>query len=247
MLVRSHLVISTFFFTDISIRFCYYSGLPFEYLFSPSTPHAWLSTFSTVHTILFLVFWSFKNAVYIHNNNSVTKLSCNTRDYLVLIGNYWCLQGKTTEGKGGEEGSAPPAGTAGPGVTYQLYYSPEMAKLNQLGPALQLEKRIDRLETLLGNDQDKLVRGYLYSAYNFLKIHVYIMYFHLSRVNFALIRPIITDSVNVVSRVGCGRGPVKAVFWEQSRPWGSECPSWSPLNSTTSRGGCTPSTLRWIP
>lgn len=42
-------------------------------------------------------------------------------------------------------------------MTYQLYYSPEMAKLNQLGPVLQLEKRIDRLERLLGNDEDKLV------------------------------------------------------------------------------------------
>ncbi|KAA0200804.1 hypothetical protein HAZT_HAZT005832 [Hyalella azteca] len=43
-------------------------------------------------------------------------------------------------------------------ITYQLFYSPEVAKLNQLGPALQLEKRIDRLEKLLGNDQEKMSR-----------------------------------------------------------------------------------------
>lgn len=56
-------------------------------------------------------------------------------------------------------GGAPASGAAsGSGVTYQLYYSPEVAKLNQLGPALQLEKRIDCLEKLLGNDPEKLSR-----------------------------------------------------------------------------------------
>uniref|UniRef100_A0A6A7FV30 Dynactin subunit 2-like n=1 Tax=Hirondellea gigas TaxID=1518452 RepID=A0A6A7FV30_9CRUS len=55
-------------------------------------------------------------------------------------------------------GSTAATGAGGSGVTYQLYYSPEMAKLNQLGPTLQLEKRIDKLEKLLGSDQDKLSR-----------------------------------------------------------------------------------------
>ncbi|KAF2348561.1 Dynamitin [Trinorchestia longiramus] len=56
----------------------------------------------------------------------------------------------TTKGTGKEQGPSD--------ITYQLFYSPEVSKFSQLGPALQLEKRIDRLEKLLGNDQEKMSR-----------------------------------------------------------------------------------------
>ncbi|XP_076049147.1 dynactin subunit 2 [Oratosquilla oratoria] len=42
------------------------------------------------------------------------------------------------------------------GITYELYYAPEHAKLNELAQAADMEKRIDRLESLLGNNPDKL-------------------------------------------------------------------------------------------
>ena len=42
-------------------------------------------------------------------------------------------------------------------ITYELYYAPEHAKLNQLAQAAAIEKRIDYLETLIGNNPDKLV------------------------------------------------------------------------------------------
>lgn len=42
-------------------------------------------------------------------------------------------------------------------ITYELYYAPEHARLNQLANAAMLEKRIDHLEILIGNNPDKLV------------------------------------------------------------------------------------------
>ncbi|KAG7174399.1 dynactin subunit 2-like [Homarus americanus] len=41
-------------------------------------------------------------------------------------------------------------------ITYELYYAPEHARLNQLANAAMLEKRIDQLESLIGNNPDKL-------------------------------------------------------------------------------------------
>uniref|UniRef100_A0A0P4WA46 Dynactin subunit 2 n=1 Tax=Scylla olivacea TaxID=85551 RepID=A0A0P4WA46_SCYOL len=42
------------------------------------------------------------------------------------------------------------------GIVYELYYAPEHARLNQLASVAELEKRIDRIETLIGNNPDKL-------------------------------------------------------------------------------------------
>ena len=42
-------------------------------------------------------------------------------------------------------------------ITYELYYAPEHAKLNQLSQISDIEKRIDYLESLLGNNPDKMV------------------------------------------------------------------------------------------
>lgn len=66
--------------------------------------------------------------------------------------------GLVAEKSNGEKGKSPPPAKAGDGsaITYELYYAPEHAKLNQLAQAAQLEKKIDRLETLIGNDPDKL-------------------------------------------------------------------------------------------
>ncbi|KAK4325893.1 hypothetical protein Pmani_003550 [Petrolisthes manimaculis] len=44
----------------------------------------------------------------------------------------------------------------GSAILYQLYYAPEHAKLNQLASMATLEKKIDRLENLIGNNPDKL-------------------------------------------------------------------------------------------
>ncbi|XP_068224321.1 dynactin subunit 2-A, partial [Palaemon carinicauda] len=41
-------------------------------------------------------------------------------------------------------------------ITYELYYAPEHARLNQLANAAALEKRIDCLESLIGSNPDKL-------------------------------------------------------------------------------------------
>lgn len=54
-----------------------------------------------------------------------------------------------------EEKSAPSAG--GSAITYELYYAPEHARLNQLARVANLEKKIDHVEGLLGNNPDKLV------------------------------------------------------------------------------------------
>ena len=61
--------------------------------------------------------------------------------------------GKGSPPEGSQKASVPPEG----GLSYQMFYSPEVAKLNQMGPVLLLEKRLENLEKLLGNDQDKLV------------------------------------------------------------------------------------------
>lgn len=50
------------------------------------------------------------------------------------------------------------SGSSGSGIVYELYYAPEHARLNQLASVAELEKKIDRLETLVGNNPDKLVR-----------------------------------------------------------------------------------------
>lgn len=50
------------------------------------------------------------------------------------------------------------SGTGGNGIVYELYYAPEHARLNQLASVAELEKKIDRIETLVGNNPDKLVR-----------------------------------------------------------------------------------------
>ena len=47
--------------------------------------------------------------------------------------------------------------TGGNGIVYELYYAPEHARLNQLASVAELEKKIDRIETLIGNNPDKLV------------------------------------------------------------------------------------------
>lgn len=49
----------------------------------------------------------------------------------------------------------------GSAIVYQLYYAPEHAKLNQLASIATLEKRIDQLENLVGNNPDKLVSSNL--------------------------------------------------------------------------------------
>ncbi|CAL4063134.1 unnamed protein product [Meganyctiphanes norvegica] len=61
--------------------------------------------------------------------------------------------------KTSKEKTIPPADSKsgdGSAITYELYYAPEHARLNQLAQAAQLEKKIDRLETLIGNDPEKL-------------------------------------------------------------------------------------------
>lgn len=45
---------------------------------------------------------------------------------------------------------------SGNGIVYELYYAPEHARLNQLASVAELEKRIDHIETLIGNNPDKL-------------------------------------------------------------------------------------------
>jgi len=64
--------------------------------------------------------------------------------------------GLVAEKKSEEKGKTSPPTGDGSAITYELYYAPEHAKLNQLARAAQLEKKIDRLETLIGNDSDKL-------------------------------------------------------------------------------------------
>lgn len=49
------------------------------------------------------------------------------------------------------------SGSGGNGLVYELYYAPEHARLNQLASVAELEKKIDRIETLVGNNPDKLV------------------------------------------------------------------------------------------
>lgn len=51
------------------------------------------------------------------------------------------------------------SGSGGNGIVYELYYAPEHARLNQLASVAELEKKIDRIETLVGNNPDKLVRA----------------------------------------------------------------------------------------
>lgn len=51
------------------------------------------------------------------------------------------------------------SGSGGNGMVYELYYAPEHARLNQLASVAELEKKIDRIETLVGNNPDKLVRA----------------------------------------------------------------------------------------
>lgn len=53
-----------------------------------------------------------------------------------------------------EEKSAP--SESGSAITYELYYAPEHARLNQLARVANLEKKIDHVEGLLGNNPDKL-------------------------------------------------------------------------------------------
>lgn len=54
-----------------------------------------------------------------------------------------------------EEKSAPSESSSA--ITYELYYAPEHARLNQLARVANLEKKIDHVEGLLGNNPDKLV------------------------------------------------------------------------------------------
>ncbi|RXG69851.1 Dynactin subunit 2 [Armadillidium vulgare] len=42
------------------------------------------------------------------------------------------------------------------GITYELQYAPEHAKLTQMARASHLESKLDKLEALIGNNQDKL-------------------------------------------------------------------------------------------
>ncbi|KAK7085465.1 Dynactin subunit 2, partial [Halocaridina rubra] len=56
--------------------------------------------------------------------------------------------GKTAEGKDEIGGSSV--------ISYELYYAPQHARLNQLASVASLEKRIDKLEMLIGNNPDKL-------------------------------------------------------------------------------------------
>ncbi|XP_053645230.1 dynactin subunit 2 isoform X2 [Cherax quadricarinatus] len=55
------------------------------------------------------------------------------------------------EGKPSDDDSS-----TAPAMSYNLCYAPEHARLNQLANAAMLEKRIDQLETLIGNNPDKL-------------------------------------------------------------------------------------------
>lgn len=59
----------------------------------------------------------------------------------------------------GSKKEALESSTNGSGIVYELYYAPEHARLNQLASVAELEKRIDRIETLVGNNPDKLVRA----------------------------------------------------------------------------------------
>ncbi|XP_042869070.1 dynactin subunit 2-like [Penaeus japonicus] len=49
-----------------------------------------------------------------------------------------------------------PTSAGGSAITYELYYAPEHARLNQLARVANLEKKIDHVEGLLGNNPDKL-------------------------------------------------------------------------------------------
>lgn len=64
--------------------------------------------------------------------------------------------GLVAEKKSGKSDGGPSDGTDSSAITYELYYAPEHARLNQLASAAGLEKRIDRLETLIGSNPDKL-------------------------------------------------------------------------------------------
>ncbi|KAG0711902.1 Dynactin subunit 2-A [Chionoecetes opilio] len=65
-------------------------------------------------------------------------------------------QSGNTDNQKQMSGGSSSGAVSGSGIVYELYYAPEHARLNQLASVAELEKRIDRIETLIGNNPDKL-------------------------------------------------------------------------------------------
>ncbi|XP_066973011.1 dynactin subunit 2 isoform X2 [Macrobrachium rosenbergii] len=64
--------------------------------------------------------------------------------------------GLVSEKKSDKSGASTGSGGSEAAITYELYYAPEHARLNQLANVAALEKRIDHLESIIGNNPDKL-------------------------------------------------------------------------------------------
>ncbi|XP_071530050.1 dynactin subunit 2 [Panulirus ornatus] len=91
---------------------------------------------------------------------SISQPQLTLQKKLINLLESFKLTGLVSEKSGdvAKQDGKPPGTDAGSSsaITYELYYAPEHARLNQLANAATLEKRIDHLETLIGNNPDKL-------------------------------------------------------------------------------------------